>query len=71
MSNFAAVLAKLTALAGGALAGALLARWFDELLVAQTTQRSDYDKVRYAQGLGPVERRPQAPRGIQAPIEEQ
>ena len=56
MSNVVTVLAKVAALAGGALVGALLTRWLDEQLVARRAQRFHNDKMRYAQGLGPIER---------------
>lgn len=54
MNNVAAALLRITALAGGAAAGALLARWLDEYMVARSQQKTDVDKGRYAQGLGPI-----------------
>ena len=46
--------AKVVALAGGAVIGALLARWCDELLSTHMQEKSEYDKTRYAQGLAPL-----------------
>lgn len=54
MNNPTTVLIKVVALAGGALAGALLSRWVDELISKQAQSQSEYDKARYAQGLGPI-----------------
>ena len=54
MSNTGVTLAKVVMLAGGAVLGALLARWVDGLLEAQgseQTKQSEYDRNRYAQGL--------------------
>ncbi|GER86897.1 hypothetical protein KDW_10590 [Dictyobacter vulcani] len=42
---------KIVALTGGAIAGAILANWFDQLLSNMAHERSDFDKSRYAQGL--------------------
>jgi hypothetical protein len=56
MRNLATVVAKVAALAGGALVGVLLTRWLDERLTARTAQRFADDKTRYAQGLAPLER---------------
>jgi hypothetical protein len=53
MNNPGTIL-KVVALAGGAIVGALLSRWVDDLLSKQARSQSDYDKVRYAQGLGPI-----------------
>ena len=58
MNNFGTILAKLVALAGGAITGALLARWCDELLAKRAEERSTYDKRRYEQGLPPRETPP-------------
>jgi hypothetical protein len=55
MNNFGITLLKIAALAGGAVAGALLSRWVDEALQSRTGERSDNHKTRYAQGLTPVE----------------
>lgn len=46
--------AKVAALAGGAIIGALLAHWCDELLSSRMQKKSEYDKMRYAQGLSPL-----------------
>ncbi len=54
MNNAAAALVRIAMLAGGAVMGALLARWVDDLVATQSQHRSDYDKSRYAQGLSPV-----------------
>ncbi|HEX4208489.1 MAG TPA: hypothetical protein VHZ51_30640 [Ktedonobacteraceae bacterium] len=61
MNNVVTALLRITALAGGAAAGALLARWLDEYMVAKSQQKTDVDKGRYAQGLGPV--------GMDAPVD--
>ncbi len=53
MNNPGTIL-KVVALAGGAILGALLSRWVDELISKQAQSQSDYDKERYAQGLGPI-----------------
>jgi hypothetical protein len=55
MSKLGTTLIKLTALLGGGLIGALLGRWYDELLSAQAEKRSEHDKTRYAQGLAPID----------------
>ena len=54
MNNVAAALMRIAVLAGGAVMGALLARWVDDLVANQSQHRPDYDKSRYAQGLSPV-----------------
>ena len=57
MSNLGSALVKLVALAGGALAGALLSRWYDEVITQRAEraeERSERDKMRYAQGLSPI-----------------
>lgn len=54
MNNAAAALMRIAVLAGGAVMGALLARWVDDLVANQSQHRSDYDKSRYGQGLSPV-----------------
>ena len=59
LNNLGTTLVKVVALAGGAVIGVLLGRWCDDLLAAQAEKRSDYDKTRYAQGLGP--RAPEPP----------
>jgi len=58
MNNPGTVLIKVVALAGGAILGALLSRWVDDLLAKQSQSQSDYDKARYAQGLGPIAPQP-------------
>ena len=59
MNNLGTQLVKIVALAGGAVVGALLARWCDDLLATKAEKRSEYDRTRYAQGLAP--RAPQPP----------
>ncbi|HJT57499.1 MAG TPA: hypothetical protein VJ761_13445 [Ktedonobacteraceae bacterium] len=54
MNNFASTLIKLTALAGGAVLGGLLARWLDEVVTTRTEERSEHDRTRYAQGLSAI-----------------
>ena len=56
MNNFATSLLKLAVLAGGAVIGTLVARWMEETITARAEERSEHDKMRYAQGLGPLER---------------
>jgi hypothetical protein len=56
MSNVATVVAKVAALVGGALLGVLLTRWLDDQLAARRAQHFNHDKMRYAQGLAPLER---------------
>jgi hypothetical protein len=54
MGDIGTKVAKLVMLAGGAVIGALLARWVDDLFVAQVHEQhkqSEYDRTRYAQGL--------------------
>ncbi len=68
MSNFGATVAKAAMLAGGAVLGMLLARVFDEWMVSHSHTQSDYDKMRYAQGLGALELPPAGP--VQAPFQE-
>lgn len=51
MNNFGATLVKLLALAGGAVAGALLSRLYDEMMIQRSEERSQQDKMRYEQGL--------------------
>jgi hypothetical protein len=59
MNNPSTIL-KVIALAGGAILGALLSHWVDDLLAKQAHSQSDYDKERYAQGLGPIPPQPSA-----------
>lgn len=47
-------LAKIAALIGGATVGVLIANWLDEQLLSRARKRSDYDRTRYEQGLGPI-----------------
>lgn len=54
MNNTVTALLRIVALAGGAVAGALLSRWLDEHMASQAREKVDPDKVRYAQGLGPM-----------------
>ncbi len=54
MNNLASSLIKLTALAGGAVIGGLLARWLDEVTTTRSEKRSERDRTRYAQGLSPI-----------------
>lgn len=54
MNNLGATAAKIVALTGGAVAGALLARWCDEFISSRAQQRSSYDRERYSQGLQPI-----------------
>ncbi|QBD81794.1 hypothetical protein EPA93_39805 [Ktedonosporobacter rubrisoli] len=61
MSNLGTTLAKLAALAGGAVIGTLLARWVDEMLATRAHERSEYDRTRYAKGLGPMPMEPLEP----------
>ena len=53
MNNPGTIL-KVVAVAGGAILGALLSHWVDDLIARQARPQSDYDKERYAQGLGPI-----------------
>jgi hypothetical protein len=59
LNNLGTQLVKIVVLAGGAVIGALVARWCDNLLATKAEQRSEYDRTRYAQGLAP--RAPQSP----------
>ncbi len=52
-NNIGTAMVKILALAGGAIAGALLANWFDKALSEHAQQKSEYDRSRYAQGLSP------------------
>ena len=54
LENSGMTVAKVVALAGGAVLGALLARWCDALLTEYMHEKSEYDKTRYAQGLTPL-----------------
>jgi uncharacterized membrane-anchored protein YhcB (DUF1043 family) len=48
-------LIKLALLAGGAIAGAIIARWLDDKVMEQAKTQSEQDRQRYAQGLSPLE----------------
>ena len=61
MNNLGTTLAKIAALLGGAVAGALLAEWFDKQLSSQAQPTSEYDRTRYAQGLTPLTSQPPSP----------
>jgi hypothetical protein len=52
--NVGTAIARIIALTGGAVAGALLANWFDKKLSDRLNERLDHDKERYAQGLTPL-----------------
>ena len=54
MSNIGSMLARVAALAGGAIIGAFLANLLDKFIDAQMEERPDHEKSRYAQGLTPV-----------------
>ena len=55
MNNLASTLIKVTALAGGAVIGSLLARWLDEVVTTRAEKRSEHDRTRYARGLSPIQ----------------
>ncbi len=55
MGNIASLVTRLIALAGGAVLGTLLARWFDNTLTERVQERSERDRTRYAQGLAPIQ----------------
>jgi len=59
MSKIESTIARLAALAGGAVIGALLANLLDKFISSQVQERPDYEKSRYAQGLTPVTSQPQ------------
>lgn len=60
MNNAATALLRVAVLAGGAVLGAFLARWIDEIMIAQSQPEVDYHKSRYAQGLTPISQPPSA-----------
>jgi hypothetical protein len=60
MSNVGSTIAKVAALAGGAVIGAFLANLLDKFISSQAQERHDQDKSRYAQGLTPVMPQPQS-----------
>jgi hypothetical protein len=53
--SIGATLAKMAALTGGAIIGAILINWWDQRLSQYAQKQSDYDKARYSQGLSPIE----------------
>ncbi len=55
MKSLGVTLLKITALAGGAILGAILDNWIEEALSRRSEERSDHDRLRYAQGLSPIE----------------
>lgn len=55
MNNFGPALVKLTLLAGGAVIGVLVARWYEEIRSTRVETQFQRDKTRYAEGLTPVE----------------
>jgi hypothetical protein len=61
MSNVGSTIAKVAALAGGAICGAFLANLVDKFISAQAQEQPDYEKSRYAQGLTAVTPEPQPP----------
>lgn len=64
MNSIGMKLAKVVMLAGGAVIGALLARWVDDLLAGQMDaqqKQSEYDRNRYSQGLTANPLVPQGP----------
>ncbi len=73
VSNVGTAIAKVAMLAGGAVVGAVLARLCDEWIASHSHTQSEYDKTRYAQGLGAVVLPPTAPpqAPFQAPLAEQ
>ncbi len=72
MSNVGTTVAKVVLLASGAVLGAILARICDDLLTSHSQEQSEYDKTRYAQGLGPIPQQPKTPpqAPFQAPIDD-
>ena len=67
-NNIGTAVARIIALAGGAIAGALLANWFDKALSKHAQQKSEYDRSRYAQGLSPQQSPQQRTRNSQPRI---
>ncbi len=59
MNNFGSTVVKVVVLAGGAVAGAFLAGWVDKWISSQNQTQTDYDKMRYEQGLAPLPPQPQ------------
>ncbi len=58
MNNVGTALVRVVVLASGAIAGALLAGWYDKMMSERAQEKFDYDKVRYAQGLSPLSQQP-------------
>jgi hypothetical protein len=54
MNSIGSTIARAAALAGGAMAGILLANLIDKFISPQEQEHPDYDKSRYAQGLTPI-----------------
>ncbi len=61
MGNVGSIIARVAALAGGAVIGAFLANLLDKFISSQIQEHPDYDKSRYAQGLTPLAPQPQLP----------
>jgi hypothetical protein len=59
LNNLGTTLIKIAALAGGAVTGAIIARWVDETRSTRAKERSRYDRTRYEQGLTPRSPSPQ------------
>lgn len=53
MNNLGSTLAKIVALASGAIAGAMLTEWLDKLIASRAQEKLEYDNSYYAQGLKP------------------
>jgi hypothetical protein len=69
--SIGATIAKVAALTGGAIVGAILINWWDKTISEYAQKQSDYDKSRYSQGLSPVESpRPQPSQPIRPPSDE-
>lgn len=58
MGKLGTTLLRVAVLAGGAVLGAFVGRWVDEMMNTRLNQQSEYDRNRYEQGLGPIEQRP-------------
>ncbi len=56
MNGLGSSLAKLMALATGAMLGVLLSRWYEQARSARVEQQFQRDKAHYSRGLSPVER---------------
>ena len=59
--SIGATIAKMAALTGGAIIGAILINWWDKTLSEHAQKQADYDKSRYAQGLSPLDSQPAQP----------